>query len=159
MKKIMLSPYREGVYTVVDDEDFEHLSQWKWKHSKGYALRSTYDSKLKKYKNIYMHRLVARTPKSKITDHIDRNKLNNTRANLRVADKSLNTINRNKRPDNTSGFVGVYKYYPREYREKGWNMLWSAQVYREGKAKYLGYFRTPELAHRARIEYLRMLKS
>lgn len=43
-----------------------------------------------------MHRLVAGTPKGMDTDHINRIKLDNRRANLRVVTHHINTLNREK---------------------------------------------------------------
>ena len=38
MKKLKLT---QGKYTLVDDEDFEYLNQWKWYvNNTGYAMRS-----------------------------------------------------------------------------------------------------------------------
>jgi hypothetical protein len=54
-----------------------------------------------------MHRLVTSFPKEKIVDHINRNKLDNRRANLRIADKSINAINSGLRNTNTSGYKGI----------------------------------------------------
>lgn len=38
MKQIRLS---RGQFTVVDDDDFDYLNQWKWYYSNGYAVRSS----------------------------------------------------------------------------------------------------------------------
>jgi len=45
----------------------------------------------------------------KYADHRDRNKLNNTEANLRAANGSENQMNKGIRTDNTSSKVGVHK--------------------------------------------------
>jgi hypothetical protein len=109
MKKI---PLTKGMFAIVDDEDFKWLSQWKWNFSAdGYAKRSQY-VRLGKYKYtskiIRMHRLVNQTPDGQITDHINRNKLDNRKENLRVTNKSQNGLNRGKNKNNTSGHKGIY---------------------------------------------------
>jgi len=155
MKRVKLSPYIKGISATVDDEDFESISRYKWKYSLGYAVRNSWDPKNKRYKNLYMHRVIAKTPEGLFTDHIDRNKLNNRKNNLRVVNKSLNSVNRDKRPDNTTGYVGVYKHYPKEHQERGWRPSWSAQICRDGVTDVLGYYKTPKEAHEARLKKLR----
>jgi len=97
--------------------------------------------------------------KGELTDHINRDKNNNRRENLRIADKALNTINREIRPDNTSGYTGVYLFWPEEHQRRGWGKRWTSEVYRAGKVKRLGYYKTPEEAHKARTAYLERQKS
>ncbi len=73
-------------------------------------------------------------------DHIDRNKTNNQRNNLRVASRSLQKYNINMHRTNTSGFVGVH------FREKCIFNPWQTQIMINGKHKNLGCFKTPEEA-------------
>ena len=52
MKKIQLNPIWRGIFTIVDDEDFDFLNQWKWQYHRdrnngGYAVRGDY-SKVKR---------------------------------------------------------------------------------------------------------------
>ncbi len=56
--------------------------------------------------NIQMHRMILGA-EGKVTDHKDRNTLNNRSNNLRVATHVENRINCGSRSDNTSGFLGV----------------------------------------------------
>ena len=102
MKKIKLT---QNKYAIVDD-DYEWLNQFKWHFSKGYAARSVGGRKNKKY--VWMHRLINNTPKDLFTDHINRNKLDNRKCNLRSVNKSQNGLNREKPKNNTSGYKGVY---------------------------------------------------
>lgn len=98
MAKIKLT---QGKFAIVDDIDFEYLSQWKWYYcNTGYARRTTLS-------HSFMHRIINDTPKGLLTDHINRNPLDNRRANLRTADKRVNSINRNLQSNNTSGFKGI----------------------------------------------------
>lgn len=74
-------------------------------------------------------------------DHIDRNKLNNRIENLRECDKEVNSWNRDKQANNTSGYRGV-----------SWNKAagkWHAYIKIKGKRKHLGLFSTPEEANEA----------
>jgi hypothetical protein len=102
MKEIKLT---KGKVTIVDDEDYEYLSQWKWQFNVGYASRSS--SVRGKSCKIYMHRIIAHTPMDKETDHINRDKLDNRRKNLRICSSAVNERNKSIVCTNTSGARGV----------------------------------------------------
>jgi hypothetical protein len=90
--------------TLVDDKDFEWLNQWNWSWGKGgYAVR-TFNSK----PTIYMHRLILGCPPQMECDHIDGNRLNNQRINLRICTHRQNSLNRAREYNNVSGYKGVY---------------------------------------------------
>lgn len=82
-------------------------------------------------------------------DHADGNRANNCWTNLREATVTQNNANRRMETTNTSGFKGVYfsKHAKR----------WRAQISVNNKAKNLGYFDTPELAHEAYLAAAREL--
>lgn len=127
MKEIRLS---QGKYAIVDDRDYDELSQWKWKYSNGYAVRSVYQNG--KQRTISMHRMVANTPSGKDTDHISGNTLDNRRENLRVCSHAENQRNRKMSKNNKSGYKGVV-----------WakhTMRWKTQIMVENKPKHIGYF-------------------
>lgn len=144
MKKISLS---KGKFTVVDDADFKFLNQWKWFYSSGgYAMRSQYIRIEKgKYtsKMIPMHRIINHTPDGLFTDHINRNKLDNRKANLRTCDKSLNSINRGAQSNNKCGVRGIYF-------EK-WSKKWRAELVVNGKRFTFGRFINKEDAIKSRL--------
>lgn len=134
MKKIPLSDKLEK-FALVDDEDFEYLSQWKWYFSKnGYAARKQRIGlrKFNKQKLIYMHRLINKTPEGFQTDHINRDKLDNRKENLRIATSSQNAINTNLYKNNTSGYRGIY-----------WDKIrnkWQVSIKANQKKIHLGYY-------------------
>jgi hypothetical protein len=73
-----------------------------------YAARSIWNPKTKRTSGmIYLHRLIARTPKGKSTDHIDGNTMNNFCWNLRITDQMHNNYNRGMDRRNTTGYKGV----------------------------------------------------
>lgn len=115
----------------VDDEDFEMLSQYKWRISKGY-VRTTIKI-YGKWKNIFMHRLIMNTPKGMFTDHIDRNKLNNTKNNLRIVTSQQNNMNVQKRKNCSSKYKGIH-WFKRDKK-------WQAQIMINNKHIYLGLFK------------------
>lgn len=128
MKQI---PLTQGKYALIDDEDFEVISLHKWTlHSKGYAIRSV--CRNGRNEKIYMHRIIAQTPKGMMTDHSNGNRLDNRRSNLRHSTSAQNIANSRKCKSNSSGMKGVT-----------WNKSvgkWQAQIGWENRVKYLGLF-------------------
>ena len=97
----------QGYSTIVDYEDFEWLSQWKWHYNAGYAVRSGV-SKLKKNVPIRMHREIMKTPIGMSTDHINHNGLDNQKRNLRICTQAENLRNRKgSRRGSLSKYLGV----------------------------------------------------
>lgn len=106
MKEITLL---RGEKVLVDDEDYSELSKYRWRKSTfGYAIRHIMVDK--KVVNIWMHRQIMNTPKGMDTDHINRNRLDNRRSNLRVATRSINSHNVGVSRNNKSGYLGVVWY-------------------------------------------------
>ena len=122
----------QGKFAIVGPRDYTYLMRWKWcYHSHGYAVRHDHS----KQPLIYMHRAILERVGYKDfaqTDHIDRNKLNNLRSNLRPATARQNSCNRGKRKNNTSGYTGVCWHKQ--------NKKWLARIRIDGKMKHLGYF-------------------
>lgn len=54
-----------------------------------------------------MHRLILNAPENMEVDHINGNRLDNRRENLRLCNSSQNKCNRGPRKDNKSGYKGV----------------------------------------------------
>jgi hypothetical protein len=119
-------PLGNGVYTYVDAADYEWLSQWIWHLHTGYAAR------YQKHKLMLMHRAIMQPPKGMTVDHQNRNRLDNTRANLRVCTHAENACNRGKRRGTSSRFRGV------GYRKDSGKYY--AQLYYEGEHLFLGLF-------------------
>ncbi len=74
---------------LLSDEDLGLLESYKIRldNSNGYFriyIKSEY---------MYLHRFIIGAKKGEIVDHIDRNKFNNRRDNLRIASASLNCYN------------------------------------------------------------------
>ena len=94
-------PLTKGKVAIVDADDYEWLSQWKWSarfcNSIWYAVRgSTCGGKRKDFS---MHReiLGLRAGDGREVDHINRNSLDNRRINLRVSTRKENCANRGPR--------------------------------------------------------------
>lgn len=139
MKEIQLS---QGKVAVVDDEDFEELSKFKWCAVKYgnifYAIRNCPNPKTGKKTTITMHRqILGLTNPKEQTDHVDGNGLNNQRSNIRVCNKQQNGANRSAQKNNQLAFKGVSLFRGGKFR---------AQIQVLRKNIHLGLFKTPELA-------------
>lgn len=106
MKEILLS---QGKYALVDDEDFDKVSQLRWlyktdpwRYGNGYAVH------FHKGRVTRMHRLVLNAPKELFVDHKNGNGLDNRKSNLRLCTKSQNAMNSRVKKTNSSGLKGVY---------------------------------------------------
>jgi hypothetical protein len=139
MKEI---PLTKGMTAIVDDEDHHFLSQWKWRYDNGYARRrnKTADGI---WKDIHMHRLLAKTPEHLVCDHINGDTLDNRKSNLRNVTIAENVRNR-QNARGQSKHVGVH---PRCDGKK-----WVAQITRNYKCQHLGSFDTEE---EAQIAYMK----
>lgn len=135
MKQIQLT---QGKTVMVDDEDYEFLSQWKWYALKPtgnknyYAARGLYDPVTKKRTTQYMHKLLLDT--KDYVDHRNRNTLDNRRKNLRSATPSQSRTNCT--PKGVSKYMGVSAI-------KG-SFKWQATICFGGKKRHLGSFDTEE---------------
>lgn len=139
MKKIILT---KGRFALVDDKDFERLNKFKW-CIRGNKYAGRRDGKTGQI--VLMHQIINKTSQGFITDHINRNKLDNRRKNLRTVTASQNIINVGIKKNNTSGCIGVYR--DKRYIKGGWY----AQISYKGKRqRHLGLFRTKTEAIMAR---------
>lgn len=84
---------------LVDDEDYERLIDHKWYKYSGYAVRN---SSCKKKKTVQMHSVIIKKEPWQDIDHIDRNRLNNQKSNLRLCSRSQNNHNSTVRKNNKS---------------------------------------------------------
>jgi hypothetical protein len=145
-------PLSNGGFTTVDADDYDALSKFRWFRSPhGYAYRQGWDrtaSGDKEHWHVFMHRVVNKTPDGLYTDHINRNKLDNRKANLRTTDKSRNSSNRVKikrtKRKSDSQFKGVTFHKQ--------SNLWEARISNHGRHRTT-YHRTEE---QAALDYNRM---
>ena len=155
MKEIIINSPKYGVFNViVDDEDYEYLIKKKWhihkdkKRKDYYAWANGWENK--KQFVIKMHRLILGVTDPKIqVDHKDRNTLNNTRENLRLATHAQNHINKPKAENKTSKYVGVCWD-----KSKG---KWMATIAYNNKWHFLGRFENENEAAIVRNEAAKRL--
>jgi hypothetical protein len=144
MKYIELT---QGQRAIVDDDDYEELSRWKWHALKrggtfyGARKSSTNMAQYKPRYTVYIHAFIMDTPQGMYTDHINGNGLDNRKSNLRICTSMQNQYNTGPNSRNTSGYKGVY-----------WsksNNKWQARIKINKKKVYLGNFKTLEDAYTA----------
>ncbi len=136
-----------GEEAFIDDEDYDRVSLFKWYMRHGYACTAYHKggySRTDKDRthNMSMHRYLMGFPDG-VVDHINRDRLDNRKSNLRVVTYAQNALNAD-RPAGVTGYLGVKK-------EKGAN-VYCARV----GDHTVGYYRTALKAAQARdIECLK----
>lgn len=130
---------------MVDEEDFESMSKFKWcafvakRNSSGYEFIYAVTNQpdvFGKRRVMYMHRHIMNAPWGIYVDHINGDGLDNRRSNLRLASNMENQRSSRPRSGGTSMFKGVC-----------WNKAcnaWQAQIRIDKKRCYLGIFKTEE---------------
>lgn len=89
----------DHAFAIVDDDAFVFLSQWRWKAKPNGNGTQVYAVRVEcsvdgMHRDIRMHRVVAGYDGPLDIDHINRNPLDNRRANLRIVTRSANQLNR-----------------------------------------------------------------
>ena len=124
-----------------DKEDYELIKDYCWYiNDSGYLLsRTPIDGK-----KFRMHRLImgCLDDKNIVVDHINHDKSDNRKSNLRLVTTQQNTMNHGVSTKNTSGFTGVS--FDKD------KMKWVASITVNYKNIFLGYFSNIEDAKRAR---------
>ena len=152
MKNILLTQKQSA---LIDDKNYEFLSQWKWfahwnKCTKSYYARRN-ETVNGKQTTVQMHRVIMNLNKGdkRQVDHKNHDTLNNTKENLRIVTKRGNGAN--QRNQSKYG-VGV-----RFWKVSKISKPFEAYTKINGKFISIGYFKTPEEAKKAREEYLSVL--
>lgn len=131
MKMIPLS--KGKAFAQVDDADYEWLTQWKWQvNNSGYALRVTNRGGRGQYVTLLMHRVILDAPDGLPVDHINRDRLDNRRSNIRVVTNAENNRRRGHDRRNRSGFRGV-----------SWNRrdgIWQVKITVDNKVRHVGQY-------------------
>lgn len=129
---------KKGQQFLFDLEDFDIIKGYTWTINKGYVVTNF------KQHTISMHRLIMNPDKNLTIDHINHNKTDNRKANLRICTQSNNLKNQSKRRDNKSDIIGV-----------SWNTKdkrWRAKITKNKQYYFLGNFINKEDAIKARLK-------
>jgi len=134
-------PLTQGQVAIVDADDYEWLTQWKWfawwspSGRCFYAVRSITEPRKG---TIRMNRQILglESGDKRQGDHANHNTLDNRRANLRIATAPENGQNRRTQKNSKSGHKGV-SYRPCKRK-------WRATIKVDGKHVHLGYRETME---------------
>lgn len=122
-------------YALVDADDAGRLRRHRWHlNAGGYAFTTD---------GVLMHRVVMGLEPGdpRATDHINRNRLDNRKENLRVATHEQNAQNRTRNQRGSSQYRGVC-WAPHQERWKAYGVL-------AGRRHHLGYFDSEDEAGRA----------
>lgn len=135
MGEIMLS---RGAYAIVDDADKAQLDHYHYYlNGHGYAERTV---KGTHHQTVYLHHdIIGKPPEGMVVDHINRNRLDNRRCNLRFVSRTQNRVNSCPQKNGSSKYKGVS--YHRQLKK------WRSCITVAGKTISLGcYFSEQEAA-------------
>jgi len=144
--KLKLTQNKEA---LIDEEDYENLSKFKWHARKGktnntwYAGRSFKKFKSKSrggYRILLMHREILQPKKWEVVDHKNGNGLDNRRSNIRICTIQQNLRNAKAYAGSTSKYRGVSWHKDSTLKNGG---KWCARITLGPKrTKRLGLFKT-----------------
>ena len=129
MKKIKLT---QNKYALIDDSDFELVSKLvkRWRFNGNYVVGG--------WPILAMHRVIMGAKKGQQVDHINRNKLDNRRGNLRFCTVAQNQMNSRPRRDVPKGV---------QWRED--RKAWIVRIGLNGRNHWVGYFKKLDEAKKA----------
>jgi len=128
-------PLTKNQVAIVDEKEFEYLAKFKWYCStKGYAVRDIVINGKKKCQ--WMHRIVSGAVCGVQVDHINHNKLDNRKENLRFCNNQKNHFNSPPQKGGSSKYKGVH------WDSK--SKKWRAQIHLGDRKKSLGSFKDEE---------------
>lgn len=118
-------------YAVVDPEDFEQFGSFRWCLTGGYAVRSVWRDG--KPFGLILHREILGLSRGDghIVDHINRDKLDNRKVNLRVLTPEASLQNTSSRARSSSRYRGV---------RRSRSGRWEARAQMDKKFHYIGTF-------------------
>ena len=135
--KTALLPLADGRVTIISSDDWQKCVAYSWYHHHGYA-RGMIEGRA-----IYLHRFILDAGPDQVCDHINGNRLDNRRENLRLVDKYVNARNRAAR----GKYLGVTIVDGR----------YTAKLIRNKKVVYLGQYADERVAAWAVDEARRIL--
>jgi hypothetical protein len=130
-------PLQNGTCALVDDDDYDRLHRFPWFLSgTGYAVGLVPVNG--RFEPVYLHRLILNAGPDRQVDHVNGNKLDNRRCNLRLATPQQNSQNKRVSPLSATHLKGV-----------GWHKRrckYHARIQLQGMRCHLGFFEDAESA-------------
>lgn len=115
--------YKEKeIRTKIDIEDINLVNQYKW----------YFDRYIKTREGQYIHRIIMNCPNDLVVDHINGDKLDNRKENLRICTQQQNKFNHKTYKTNISGYSGI------SWHKKA--NKWRVRIQVDNKEIYLGLF-------------------
>jgi hypothetical protein len=147
MKQIQLSGKNNNLYALVDDSNYDSLIRYKWYlHRKGYVRRNRRSiNGIKDTLPISMHGLVLGSKEGFVIDHINNNKLDNRKENLRFITNRQNIRRRGKQKNSKTGYKGVYVCKTKGLKSLRYNVY----IRVNKKLLFVGYFKNKIKAAKA----------
>jgi hypothetical protein len=136
-----------GKVAIIDAADAADVGRYNWHEHGGYARRT--ERRDGRTVTVQLHRYLMRPERGLVVDHINRDPLDNRRANLRAVTPLVNNLNRRRARNNTSGYTGVSRC-PRCGR-------WRLQLTVRGRYKHVGCFDDARHAALCRRNAFRLL--
>ena len=129
MKTIKIT---QGRRAIVDDEDFDRVNSRRWSyHHSGYVVRGK--------PQVSLHRFIIGARKGEFVDHVNGDKMDNRKSNLRLCTPAQNVQNTKSKRGSLKGL---------EYRPS--RRAWAVRIMASGQRHYVGYFKDKGVAMEAR---------
>jgi hypothetical protein len=135
------------------DRNMAHLLNWGWyAHATGYAVRNYTQSRCIR-KIIWMQHAVVGQPVNRnyCVDHINGDKLDNRRENLRIITRRENCLNKQSHRNGRFPDARIHI----KIKDGNYRVYWSSQIRIGKKRIHLGMFRTEQ---KASFAYMKALK-
>lgn len=128
----IIIPLTQGQVALIDDDDAPLIMRYRWQYqARGYAVGRVNGQQ------VYMHRFLLNAPPGLQVDHINGNRLDNSRANLRLVTPRQNRQNSLPRPHHLKGI--------------SWEkQRWRVRIHVDGQCLNLGSYSDP---HHAALLY------
>ena len=123
---ILKTSGKKPINFLISIQDYKRVSRYKWyvNHT-GYIYNASVPF-------VMLQRFILKPPPNFLTDHINRNPLDNRRENLRLATPLQNRLNSPGKRNSTSKYKGVWKY----------KYVYGAKITINGRHHHLGTFKT-----------------
>lgn len=126
----------ESARALISLADVAKIKKYKWSYNSVTGMVTACQGR------VYLSRYIMDCPAGLTVDHINGDRLDNRRHNLRVCTYAQNNRNRLERVDNTSGFRGVSRRKDGQYE---------AYIHYQGRKIHLGLFKKLTDAINARL--------